>query len=350
MFTLVCIADLLQAHRKALLDIMTSFIPIDNVKFSKRLSEVRELPNAVELRFADGEVAKASILVGADGIQSIVREQVLKHTHPDQVAPVYANSYCYRGVIPIAQAEDILGDLTDVAKFYFGDKRSCVTYRISGGEVRRLNTIRIADLLTKCNWQEFNFLLCVADEGQTFKEKDAVTVQVSHETMMADFGGDGVDERFLRLLETAKPIKWGLFHHRYTSTYFRDRMVLIGDSAHASLPFQAAGAGQGVEDALILSKVLAAMIRAAGSTAPSLSQIYAGLGAYDAVRRPRAQKQLEQSAELGLMIHFQDPDAGVQMEKILPRLQHGRFEWLWFRDLREDVQAVEQRLAATGDS
>lgn len=74
---------------------------------------------------------------------------------------------------------------------------------------------------------------------------------------MADFEGRGVDDRFLRLLRRAKPIKWGLFHHRYTSTYYRDRVVLLGDSAHASLPFQAAGAGQGLEDALVLSNVLA---------------------------------------------------------------------------------------------
>ena len=49
--------------------------------------------------------------------------------------PVYANAYCYRGVIPMYEAKEILGDLTDVAKFYFGYERSGVTYRISGGEV-----------------------------------------------------------------------------------------------------------------------------------------------------------------------------------------------------------------------
>jgi salicylate hydroxylase len=48
---------------------------------------------------------------------------------------VFADAYCYRAVIPMQQAEEILGDLTDVAKFYFGYKRSAVTYRISGGEV-----------------------------------------------------------------------------------------------------------------------------------------------------------------------------------------------------------------------
>lgn len=185
--------------------------------------------------------------------------------------------------------------------------------------------------------QEFNFLLCVADEDGRYKAKDAVTEQVSHDTMMADFEGQDIDKRFLRLLETARPIRWGLFHHRYTSTYFQDRMVLIGDSAHASLPFQAAGAGQGIEDALILSRVLAQIARAA---APTASDVHTALRAYDLVRRPRAQKQLEQSAELALMLHFQDTAAGSDMTQILPRLQEGRFDWLWFHNLQDDIQTA----------
>jgi 2-polyprenyl-6-methoxyphenol hydroxylase-like FAD-dependent oxidoreductase len=114
---------------------MTSFIPIENVKFSKLLTDIQQFPDKVVLSFADGEVVQASALVGSDGIKSVVREHILKPLYPSQAEPVYADSYCYRGVIPIAEAEEILGDLTDVAKFYFGDKRSCVTYRISGGAV-----------------------------------------------------------------------------------------------------------------------------------------------------------------------------------------------------------------------
>jgi salicylate hydroxylase len=53
-----------------LLHIMTSFIPIENVKFNKRLTEVEQHPDKAVLRFADGEVAHVSVLAGADGIKS----------------------------------------------------------------------------------------------------------------------------------------------------------------------------------------------------------------------------------------------------------------------------------------
>jgi salicylate hydroxylase len=114
---------------------MTSFIPIENVKFSKRLTNIEQHSDKVVLSFADETSAEASIVVGGDGIQSTVRQNVLEPIHPSQVQPVYANSYCYRAVLPMAEAYEILGDLTDTAKFFFGRQQGCVTYRISGGEV-----------------------------------------------------------------------------------------------------------------------------------------------------------------------------------------------------------------------
>lgn len=130
--------ECIQAHRKALLDIMTSFIPTEKVRFSKRLTRIQHQADqaGVELTFDDGEVIRASVLIGADGIQSTTRAYVLGSSRPEQVRPVYADAYCYRAVIPTAEADEILGDLTHVAKNYFGDRRCAVTYRISGGEVR----------------------------------------------------------------------------------------------------------------------------------------------------------------------------------------------------------------------
>jgi 2-polyprenyl-6-methoxyphenol hydroxylase-like FAD-dependent oxidoreductase len=164
--------------------------------------------------------------------------------------------------------------------------------------------------------------------------------------MMADFAGAGVDDRFRQLLTKAEPIKWGFFHHLHTSSYYRGRVALLGDSAHASLPFQAAGAAQGLEDALILSNVLAELAKLPAHIANSTSSIKAGLEAYDSVRRPRAQKQVEQAAEVGRMIFFQHEEAGDDMSKILPRLQQGRFNWIWFHDINQDVEKALARMKA----
>lgn len=184
----------------------------------------------------------------------------------------------------------------------------------------------------------------MADVDRPWESKNAVTEKVTYEAMMADFEGRGVDNRFLQLLSKAKPIRWGFFHHRYTSTYYSGRVVLMGDSAHASLPFQAAGAAQGLEDALVLSNLLAKIVSTFEKEAALGPYIRAAFEGYDSVRRPRAQKQLEQAAEVGLMIHFQHPEAGSDMGKILPRLQQGRFNWLWFHDLKEDIRSASHRM------
>ena len=201
--------------------------------------------------------------------------------------------------------------------------------------------------LTSRRRQEFNILLCRADP-KPWGSDHAVTEKVTHEEMMADFDGPGVDERLRRLLAMCKPIKWGFFHHLNTSTYCRGRAVLMGDSAHASLPFQANGAAQGLEDALILSEVLVHLAKMPASDDPDqqLSRITAGLEAYDSVRRPRAQKQLETAAEVGRMLFLQHEIEGDDMSKILPRLQAGHFEWIWFHDIDADVEKAVNRMQA----
>lgn len=182
------------------------------------------------------------------------------------------------------------------------------------------------------------------DSEDGWKLENAVTEKVTHEQMMADFSDPDIDEAFRRLLAKAKPIKWGLFHHLKTATYFKGRAVLIGDSAHASLPFQAAGAAQGLEDALVLSNVIAEIAALPERGASQSSAIKVALTAYDSVRRPRAQKQLEQAAEVSRMIYFQHEAAGADMNKILPMLQNGRFDWLWFHDMNDDVKEVLGRM------
>ncbi|KAL4801089.1 hypothetical protein BDV19DRAFT_384105 [Aspergillus venezuelensis] len=127
-------------HRNAVLQLMTSFIPIETVQFNKRLTGTMQHPDKVVLSFADGSTSQTSILIGADGIKSV---------------PIYAGSYCCRGVIPTSEAEGIFEDLTDVAHMYLGDKRCCVTYLISGGK-------------------ESNFLLCISDR-EPWETPKAVT-------------------------------------------------------------------------------------------------------------------------------------------------------------------------------
>lgn len=136
-----------------------------------------------------------------------------------------------------------------------------------------------------------------------------------------------------------------MFHHPRTSTYHKNLVCLLGDSAHASLPNQAAGAGQGIEDALTMSRVLERAYRTlpASATPSEMSRaLQAAFEAYEEVRRPRAQRQIDTSVECGLLYSLSDPEIGDDMQTTVDNLNQ-RFDWLWNHDLDEDAENAVRR-------
>lgn len=75
-----------------------------------------------------------------------------------------------------------------------------------------------------------------------------------------------------------EPAIWALFDHAPAPTYYEGRVAILGDAAHASTPHQGAGAGQALEDALIMCELLA------DNAVQSIRDIPKALEAYDAVR------------------------------------------------------------------
>ncbi|KAF8858107.1 putative salicylate hydroxylase [Acephala macrosclerotiorum] len=113
---------------------------------------------------------------------------------------------------------------------------------------------------------------------------------------------------------------WGFFDHPPSPTFFRGRVVLLGNAAHASTPHQGAGVGQGIEDALVLAELLQA--RATQNLA--FEKVFE---VYDVVRRPKAQIVVVTSSEAGEMYDFQGP-ARDEVEAIKRDLL-SRLDWIW---------------------
>lgn len=108
----------------------------------------------------------------------------------------------------------------------------------------------------------------------------------------------------------------------------------MGDSAHASSPSQAAGAGQGIEDALILSRVL--------TLVKSPDQLEAAYKVYDEIRRPRAQAVVRESREVGDAYYLIHPKFGKDLQKITDEANK-RLPLIWWHDLEGDVKLAERR-------
>jgi salicylate hydroxylase len=110
------------------------------------------------------------------------------------------------------------------------------------------------------------------------------------------------------------------------------------EQAHAMLPHHGAGAGQAIEDAYILSGILA-------SPTTTCATIGRALRAYDAVRRPRAELVLQRSREAGRMYESDEGMYGQDFRKRGEAIA-ASWGWLWEGGPEEDL---ERALALTVD-
>ena len=184
------------AHRKDLLDIMTSFMPRDAVQFNKRVASMTQEGDVVTLRFQDGEVAQHAAVVASDGVKGLSRKIVLADEYPGAVEPVYTGKYVYRAIVPMEDAKEILGDLATDAKMYMGKGVYIATYPISEGA--QMNVV-------------------VFKRGSEPWKHPDFTHQVSREEMLEDMLMDKPDKRLMKLLD----VSLLLFLHWYGYTTFR---------------------------------------------------------------------------------------------------------------------------------
>jgi salicylate hydroxylase len=94
--------------------------------------------------------------------------------------------------------------------------------------------------------------------------------------------------------------RWGLYDRDPVERWSVGRVTLLGDAAHAMLPFMAQGAVQGVEDAFVLAKCLEGLDRGAIPNA---------LRRYEAIRKPRASRVQERARQNGETFHLPDGEA-----------------------------------------
>ncbi|CAO2649039.1 Nn.00g099880.m01.CDS01 [Neocucurbitaria sp. VM-36] len=315
------------AHRKDLLDIMTSLIKKEAVRFNKRVQTMRQAEGSVTLTFEDGDVAHHAAVIGCDGVKGFSRRVVLGDRYPECVEPQYTDKYAYRTIVPMSDAKEILGDLATDAKMYMSKGVSLSTYPISRGKA--VNVVAFKR------------------DTQPWRHPES-TYDVTREEMLNDFLPNNPDSRLVKLLEWAKPTRWAITHHLNTPTYYNSLVCMLGDVAHAGGPYQGAGAGQCLEDSLILSRVLGKLHHCTpnsilSSPSPLRTKIIeAAFQAYDEVRRPRAQEQVRTSQECGEIYTLMDPVHGDDIPKVVAKL-NGRFEWIWLHDLAADVRQVQAR-------
>ncbi|KAH8110407.1 FAD/NAD-P-binding domain-containing protein [Phellopilus nigrolimitatus] len=239
-------------------------------------------PDGVSVTLAGGEVVRGDLIVGADGIKSVVRGVVLGRAD----APEPTGDAAYRAIISTDAmlADPELRPFVDTPEMtaWMGPGRHLMAYCIRGKK-------------------EYNLVMMHPDDGSV----ESWSAEGSADKLRADFADydprlsiSASVRRLLALVDST--LKWRLMDRKPLETWLHPegRVVLLGDACHPMLPYRAQGAAMALEDAAVLGSLLSHLGVSSPSTtegdgdgnAPSRAwpaQLAALLRAYERLRHAR---------------------------------------------------------------
>ncbi|QXJ20976.1 FAD-dependent monooxygenase [Actinomadura graeca] len=234
-------------HRADLLEVIRRAVPEGTVRLGRRCTEVTVRDGRPSMRFDDGEVAGADVVIGADGVHSVVRGVVA-----DPRPAAFSGLCAFRALVPGDRAPSFARRRAQT--LWIGPGHHLVHYPISEGR--------------------FVNLVAFAPAGDDSVESWTARATVGE--FLREF--EGWDPRLVDLIRAAEtPGRWALLDRAPLPRWSRGPVTLLGDAAHPMFPFFAQGAAQAIEDAAVLSRCLA---EDAADPARALRR-------YEALRLPR---------------------------------------------------------------
>ncbi|KAG8698757.1 hypothetical protein FRC08_005728 [Ceratobasidium sp. 394] len=220
------------------------------IVYGKRAESLEEDDTGVTVRFNDGDVAKGDLLIGADGIHSFTRRQICPETSTNPDTPtsraIYSGVTTIYGVVP---ASKIPASLLEP----LSQHQSIRT--ISPHEGLFAISYATADR-SQIHW--FSSRTPRTPPPADEPEPDPESVRAS---LLETYGKHPAPLPDL-VRATEKIYYWPVYRlaplpERWYSP--KGRIVLVGDAAHAMPPHAAQGVGMGVEDSVLVARVVAAL-------------------------------------------------------------------------------------------
>lgn len=267
-------------------------------------------------------------MVGCDGVRSRVRPIILGEDDPASYA-AYTNHFCFRSLVPMDRARAAIGEHRSSTRFmYNGPGCHVITYPVAQGTV--LN------------------VLAVITDPNAWPHGAQITARGTRAEAEAAFVDWHPTVRAIASLFPDDMEKWALFdmHEAPAPSYARRGVCVAGDAAHASGPHLGAGAAFGIEDALTLSSLLAAVDKAAQEReGGDLSRLCSeALDVYDKVRQERTKWLVGATREACDLFHWRFPGCGSDPEMFGKEITW-RLHKVWEHDVSEMVREAQSQFA-----
>jgi salicylate hydroxylase len=209
-------------HRADLLNIFANVLLASAVRIGHRCVGFEQDQRAAYVKFDNGNIAEADIVIACDGIHSTLQKFVVEPSPPE-----YSGSRAYRGLI---EAKKLPNWRKEAHQIWMGDGKHFMVFPVRRG-----------DLL--------NYVGFVPTSTETIESWSAIG---DRDELAASFAG--WDSRVVELLDKVETcFWWGLYDRRPLAKWTNGRLLLLGDAAHAMLPHLGQGANQGIEDGVALA-------------------------------------------------------------------------------------------------
>ena len=200
----------------------------DAIRLNCRVTGFEENKNSVKLRLADGTSVPGDLLVGADGLKSVICQQIVGN-----VSATYTGDAAWRITVPVECLPQNFMD--QVMMVWMGPGRHVVTYYLRAGALLNFVGLVETDEVSEESW----------------------TAKFHWERFKADFQGWHADiQTIIDAADRDGCYRWSLHYRPAITNWSTRRATLLGDSVHPTLPYLAQGACMAIEDGAVLTRAL----------------------------------------------------------------------------------------------
>jgi salicylate hydroxylase len=237
-------------HRADLLALLAARLPSGTVRTGHRCTGFGQDADAATVSFGDGTSATADVVIGADGIHSVLQGFVV-----EPAEPVFSGVVAYRGLVPT-----MAGYPAGTMRMWVGESKHFLVFPVRAGQLLNYVGFVPSGTSVRESWS------AAGDPAALAARFDGWDPMIGD--VIAAITGPG-----------GSGFQWGMYDRTPLPRWSSGRLTLLGDAAHPMLPHLGQGVNQALEDAVALGVLLGGCASPAG--------VPRALAAYEGLRRDR---------------------------------------------------------------